>query len=732
MLVDSDYQSAIQTCDQIIRRKIPNLLRLYLNPFVAQTCVALSEMTAEIWPSARTEGPRPSFLANSGEEALSGAIKLARYALNIRNQNQGAASSAPLPSVPVYLVDEGQWFGSFASAFSFASDLTVTKDTEGPCTVQFLPQVLNMTASEFISCREPDSLGSGILVLSPGYTQTQPDDAFVSAVQRFSEHPDNILIACVNRDRFAAGMRIAREKNVPSANIGPVAKIVPDIVVFDESFTMNQVPFGAFNASAALMALWRGRGMSNFHSTTFQPNTVSTMHFLKCLHQNFSSFSQQIQPLLEPMLVNHQLLLETYRQLFSPALSRLISIAGNAADDVTAFGHYVRIGNQRLFDGVGGVACSLRGHNPDTWVSEIESLDSNKDIRGEVSKRLQALTGLPHHVPAVSGGSAVEHALKLALTAQSPRKLIVVLQGGFGGKTLLALTGTSKPFYRKCLEPLYTDVVYLDPFAPDAAEQLRQIAALNPIAVIQLELVQGVGGVREIPDSLLECAENIRQQTGALLFVDEIQTGMFRTGPFIRSTSKAISPDLLTIGKGTSDMMFPFALTLYSDRVDSLLKEKCCQLPSEMHRRYSFELGYRAVLNTLRRDDTENLCSMAETAGHRFRIALMRELTGISIVREIRCYGLLIGIELNIQNSLIRRLGINMAQLYLLQMLWHPVNPILVGFCQYEPHVLKLTPPLSVTDDETDRICRTIADALRTSSLKLLLSGVSAMLRGKK
>jgi len=713
--LNSDTLSALQTCEQIIRLKIPNLLRLYLNPFVAQTCVALAEMVPALWPGLRDEGRRPSFLANSGEEALSGAIKLARYTQNVRSRNDAGATGVREFSPTVYLIDNGRWFNHFAST-SIDSDLS-----ENRVTVEFLPQIVTMTTSEFVSRLESDEEPHGILVLSPAATgNAQPGDQFCSSVRRFCASGRSLMIACVDRERFAEGMK--------TQEIG----LVPEIVVFDETFTMNQVPFGAFTARRDLYEQWTAKGMTNFHSTTFQPNTISTMHFLKCLQEHSARFSDELQPSLKPLLVDSELLRETFRDLFSPALARLISAVSHDSEDVTASAHYVRIGSKLYFDGVGGVACSLRGHNPATWVEEIKGLDTAGNIRNEVSQRLAALTGLQHHVPAVSGAAAVEHALKLALAAQFPRSVIVALKGGFGGKTLLALSGTSKSFYRENLDPLYANVLYLDPFAEDAVAQLRLIAETTSIAVIQLELIQGVGGVRELPDSLLDCIQGVRQRTGALLFVDEIQTGMFRTGSFVRSVDKSIRPDLLTIGKGTSDMMFPFAFTLFSDRIHSLLKARQNTLASDLEKRYSFELGYRAMLNTLRRADRDDVGSQVLRAGQQFHEALTRHLSGIAVVKEVRCYGLLIGIELNCQNSLLQRLGLNAAQLYLLQMMNHRDCPVLIGFCQYEPHILKFTPPLNVTDPEVEAVCKTIADTLRTSTVKMLLTGFSALLRGRK
>jgi len=719
--LSSDYLSAVQTCDQIIRLKIPNLLRLYLNPFVAQTCVALAEMVWEVWPESKKEGRRSSFLANSGEEALSGALKLARYTQNVRSQKDASITEYRSSSTRVYLVDDGIRFRHFAETTIQPDESNRSSESCESISIQFIPEVISLSTSEFITRIEQDQVWAGILVLSPqAVREALRSKELHQAGQRYCSSDRSLMIACLDQEL------------IPDSATLPKSGLVPDIVVFDESFTRRQVPFGAFTARREIAAQWTAKGMTNFHSTTFQPNTVSTMHFLKCLQEHSETFYQQLQPALKPLLVDHDLLHDTFRDLFSSSLAKVISLAGYDQDDVTASGHYVRVGNKRVFDGVGGVACSLRGHNPADWAKEISELDVFEDVHGEVEQRLTSLTGLPHNVPAASGAAAAEHAIKLALTAQPSRSLIVALHGGFGGKTLLALSGTAKNYYRTNLDPLYANVVYLDPFADDAASQLEQISSTTPIAVIQLELIQGVGGVREISDSLLNCIEEIRQRTGAFLFVDEIQTGMFRTGPFVRSSQKSIQPDLLTIGKGVSDMIFPFALTLYSDTIESRLRFRKSTLAYDLCNKYSYELGYRALLNTLSRADHEHVSEQVTIAGQQFRDELVRQLKGVTLVSDIRCYGLLIGIELNCRNSLIQRLGLNAAQLYLLQMMNHASCPVLMGFCQYEPHILKFTPPLTVTENEVKAVCRTIADTLRSSTVRMLFTALSAFWRSQK
>src|SRR5262249_10214871 len=148
--------------------------------------------------------------------------------------------------------------------------------------------------------------------------------------------------------------------------------------------------------------------------------------------------------------------------------------------------------------------------------------------------------------------------------------------GGFGGKTLFALTGTWKESLKCGLTPLYPNVVYVNPFAEDAIAQVAAAFERYPIGVVQMELVQGVGGVRPIPQSVVEFIAEQRERHDCLLFADEVQTGMFRTGPFVRSVDIGLHPDVMTIGKGTSDMMFPFAMSLHSDQVQQRLDDRDC------------------------------------------------------------------------------------------------------------------------------------------------------------
>ena len=306
---------------------------------------------------------------------------------------------------------------------------------------------------------------------------------------------------------------------------------------------------------------------------------------------------------------------------------------------------------------------------------------------------------------------------------------MLALKSGFGGKTLFALTGTWSAAYKERIDPLYGDVLYVDPFAPDALAQIEAALASQPVAVVQVELVQGVGGVRRVPEAVIRCLQERREKAGYLLLVDEVQTGMFRTGPFTMSAAMGITPDLLVIGKGASDMMFPFALLVYSAAVRALLERAGSDLPAAIRERYGYEQGYRTVLNVLRQADRLKLPERVAESGALFAEVLRKELASCKVVREVRVHGLLIGIELETTRWPHRWFRKRLFQIYLLAMLRHRRFPVLVGFCQYEPNVLKITPPLTVRPSEVRQACATIAEVLNRPFHRLLGTALRGLLR---
>lgn len=687
-----DARAALDTCEEIIASRLPNLFRPYLNPAVAEACYCLGEAVCELWPAA--VGPQQVFLANSYEEALSGAVKLARY----DRSKRGLSTVGVLQDfdsrlenfVDAKLVDRGR--------IAFLPGLTTTFRVE-------------------------DALGQYVARRPrPGFVAVSADSLesvgfeLLDALVGVRSHPERpLLIVSVTRNRL-----FFRE----DSNEQPWRRVTPDIVVCDESFAEFGVPLGAFLAPPHLYAHWNNRRTATFHSTTYQPNTVSTLHFMNVLRRAEPEFIRRHGNALRRINDDLAARRDSFGRRYSPSLAKLIDRVGLNQRNMQAEGHVVQAGTRRLFDAVAGVACSVRGHNPQTFADDIRRTGAEEECREELQRRVHELTDMPHLLPAVSGASAVEQALKLGLVAAFPKTHVLALEGGYGGKTLFALTGTAKSSLKAGLAPLYPQVTYIDPFASDAVARIERLCAAHPVGVIQTELVQGVGGVREVPSSVLECLQKMRREHGCLLLVDEVQTGVYRTGPFVRSTQLGLQPDLLTIGKGISDMMFPFGLTLYVEQVAERVAAAGFSLPQRVRERYGYELGYRAALGVLRHAEAVDLVDRVQLAGKSLADALQQALAGCKNVAAIRGFGLLVGIELEAARFPRRHLKKQLLQFAALAMLHHPRFPVVAGFCQYEPNVLKLTPPLSISDDEIRDLATTIGDVLHRSPLHWIASAV--------
>jgi acetylornithine/succinyldiaminopimelate/putrescine aminotransferase len=701
--------SIAETCDQLLREQEPNFLRLYLNPHVVQTCFCLDRYVSTTWatrPDATVEDCQ-SFLANGLEEALSGAIKLVRY-----NQETSDPRSTGL------ILDPADRLAGFVSA-----------ELAGGGSVPFLPG-LRVVGSDAPGLETlPDEGGIHLLVLVAGADDFL--DKHQEAIRRLVRLHSPRVITCVDRQGLAA---------IRGGRGGILREIVPDIVVFDESFAGHAVPFGAFTARKSLFACWNQPGKATFHSTTFQPNTISSLHFLRCLAEADPEFHARYRDDFHELSNNLSCRRDGFRRYYNPSLYRLIRASGFDTNDVRAAGSFIVVDGRPIFDVVGGVACSIRGHNPPAYAGEMKALSQEgtveaapsagegSAVEAELRRRLEDLTGLACFLPAVSGASAVENALKLALVARFPRRHILALKAGFGGKTLFALTGTANPSYKERIDPLYADVHYVDPFAPDARARIDALMETHEFAAVQLELIQSVGGVRPIPADVIRHLDEGRKRRGYLLLVDEVQTGMYRTGPFILSKEFDLTPDLLLLGKGTSDMMFPFALTLYSSAVDELLDRQGTSLRESIRARYGYEQGYKTVVNVLRMGDEGALSRQVAEASALFAELLSADRFSGKFVRDVRIFGLLIGLELDARRRPHRWLRKRLSALYLLSMLRHAEFPVLAGFCQYEPNVLKITPPLNASPDEIRKACATIVEVLRRPLHRVLAAGLGSLI----
>ena len=211
---------------------------------------------------------------------------------------------------------------------------------------------------------------------------------------------------------------------------------------------------------------------------------------------------------------------------------------------------------RRYLDLLAGIATNALGHAHPTLTGAVSAQlatlghVSNFFATGPqvaLAERLLALLDAPEGSRvffANSGAEANEGAFKIARRTGRPR--ILALEGAFHGRTLGALALTHKPSYREPFEPLPGGVEHL-PFGD--LEALRA-AMGDDVAAVVLEVIQGEGGVRPLPEGYLTAARELTAAHGALLIIDEVQSGIGRTGAWFAHTRHGVVPDVVTLAKG--------------------------------------------------------------------------------------------------------------------------------------------------------------------------------------
>ena len=210
---------------------------------------------------------------------------------------------------------------------------------------------------------------------------------------------------------------------------------------------------------------------------------------------------------------------------------------------------------KRYLDFLAGIAVNALGHAHPVVVgtlsaqaAQVVHISNYFASRPQISaaERLLRLTGAGDTGRVFfcnSGAEAIEAAFKL--TRLTGRKRVLTLQSSFHGRTMGSLSLTGKPALREAFEPLIPGVEHLD--SSIAALE----AAMGPdVAALLVEPIKGEAGVVELPDGYLKRARELTTQHGALLILDEIQTGAGRTGDWFAYQHEGVVPDAITLAKG--------------------------------------------------------------------------------------------------------------------------------------------------------------------------------------
>jgi len=344
-------------------------------------------------------------------------------------------------------------------------------------------------------------------------------------------------------------------------------------------------------------------------------------------------------------------------------------------------------------DCVGGQGAANLGHGHPRVVAAVQAQAATlmscpeifyNDQRAAYLSELAAALPFPARIFLCnSGAEAVEAGLKFARLLSGRRKIVAAMRG-FHGRTMGALSATWEPKYREPFAPLVPEFVHV-PYAD--VEALAASVGADTAAVI-LEPVQGEGGVRPAPTGYLEAARRICDEGGALLLIDEVQTGFGRTGRLFAIEHSGVVPDGLLLAKSIAAGLPMGAVALH---------ERHGPLPGGVHGSTfgGNPLLCAAARAALRAYIEEDLPRQAAEKGA-WLLERLRALR-LPAAREVRGLGLLVGIELRTR-----------AQPYLQALLERGVLALPAG-----PNVLRLLPPLVITYDDLDIVAAAIAEVVR-------------------
>ncbi len=362
---------------------------------------------------------------------------------------------------------------------------------------------------------------------------------------------------------------------------------------------------------------------------------------------------------------------------------------------------------REYLDAVAGVAVTNVGHCHPRIVAAITEQASlllhtsnlyGIDWQQRLGAKLVALSGLDAAFFNNSGAEANETALKLARLygwskgIEAP--LIVVMDNAFHGRTLGTLAASDCAATRSSFGPLPGNFLRV-PFGDLAALQALTDTYAGRICAVLLEPIQGESGVQTLPATYLQSLRALCDSQRWLLMLDEIQTGIGRTGHMFAFQHTGIVPDVLTLAKALGNGV-PIGACLARQRVADLFT------PGSHGSTFGGNpLACRVGCTVLEIVRDESLLANAARQGHRLLQGLKEALAGNGNVREIRGLGLMIGVELR---EPVRDLALLAAE----------QHGLLINITRGK--TLRLLPPLTVTHTEVDMIIAKLTQLLRVDA----------------
>jgi putrescine aminotransferase len=400
-----------------------------------------------------------------------------------------------------------------------------------------------------------------------------------------------------------------------------------------------------------------------------------------------------------------------YRRHLASGRAALASMLGGVVEVASEGAWVIDAEGERYLD-FGGYAVFILGHRHPAVVEAVHAqLDRHplatrvflEPVAAHAAAALSAVTppGLERVHFVNSGAEAVEAAVKLARA--HGRDHLVSADRGYHGKTMGALSITANPDYQDAFRPLLAGVATV-PFG-DVGALRDQVAAHPGRACVVLEPVQGEGGVRIAPPGYLSAAKRVCHDHGAILVVDEIQTGLGRLGRWFGVDAEGVVPDMLLVGKGLSGGVVPVAALVTTDEWYAPFSNDPYLHSSTFA---ASPLACAAALAAVRTMQDECIPARAAALGRvLLDIVLDASRPYPQLVTHVRGRGLLIGIQCAAA-GLVGEVVLELID-----------RGVLVNHSLNAARVLRLTPPAILSEHEIDLFRTALNDSLRAVAERL-------------
>ena len=357
---------------------------------------------------------------------------------------------------------------------------------------------------------------------------------------------------------------------------------------------------------------------------------------------------------------------------------------------------------KKYLDALAGVAVCALGHaNPEVAKAICEQSNTlvhtsnwyRIEFQERLAERLCRVAGMDTVFFGNSGAEANEAAIKIARLYGSSKKVrsptIIVMEGSFHGRTLATLSATGNRRIQAGFEPLVSGFNRV-PYNDIAA--VRQVAENNPeVVAVLVEPILGEGGIVIPAPGYLSELRKLCDARGWLLMLDEIQTGLCRTGRWFAYQHENAVPDVMTVAKALGNGV-PIGACLARGEAARVF-----QAGSHGSTYGGNPLASRAALAVLEQLESGRMAERAGALGQRMLEGFGAKLDGVKGVKQIRGRGLMLGIELDrpckeiMNDALARGVLVNVTA----------------------DKVVRLLPPLVITDEEADRIVDVVAETIR-------------------